>query len=188
MAKPPGTASAGVQGHLDSPLTTRGIAQARVIGRRLATLPETAAAEIVASPLLRARRTAAIIRAAIGAAGQLRLDERLREISCGAWDGLDRREIALRSPGVFAGDGRYEFYFRAPDGERYDAFAARVADWLAAPREKPVIAVTHGIVSRVLRGLYAGLPRAEAIRLPAPQDCIFRLAGGMIEEIAVGAE
>ena len=176
-----------VQGHLDSPLTTRGIAQARVIGRRLATLPEAAAAEIVASPLLRARRTAAIIRAAIGA-GQLRLDERLREISCGAWDGLDRKEIARRSPGIFAGDGRYEFYFRAPDGERYDAFAARIAEWLGAPREKPVVAVTHGIVSRVLRGLYAGLPRAEAVRLPAPQDCVFRLAGGAIEEIAVGGE
>jgi hypothetical protein len=36
-----------------------------------------------------------------------------------------------------------------------------------------------------LRGLYAGLPRAVALSLPVPQDRIFRLAGGMIEEIAV---
>jgi hypothetical protein len=35
-----------------------------------------------------------------------------------------------------------------------------------------------------LRGLYANLPRAEALRLPVPQDRIFRLAGGAIEEIA----
>ena len=48
----------------------------------------------------------------------------------------------------------------------------------------PVIAVTHGVVTRVLRGLYAGLPRGEALRLTVPQDRIFRLAGGTIAEIA----
>jgi hypothetical protein len=36
-----------------------------------------------------------------------------------------------------------------------------------------------------LRGLYAGLPRAEALRLTVPQDRIFRLEGGMIAEISV---
>jgi broad specificity phosphatase PhoE len=45
--------------------------------------------------------------------------------------------------------------------------------------------VTHGVVTRILRGLYAGLPRAVAMRLPVPQDRIFRLAHGTIEEIAV---
>jgi hypothetical protein len=36
----------------------------------------------------------------------------------------------------------------------------------------------------VLRGLYAGLPRSVALRLPVPQGVIWRLAGGRIEEIA----
>jgi hypothetical protein len=40
------------------------------------------------------------------------------------------------------------------------------------------------VVTRVLRGLYAGLPRAAALRLPVPQDRIFRLGDGSIEEIA----
>ena len=43
------------QGWLDSPLTPEGIAQAEAIGRRLRLLPEAAEAEIVASPLGRAR-------------------------------------------------------------------------------------------------------------------------------------
>jgi len=40
-------------------------------------------------------------------------------------------------------------------------------------------------VTRILRGLYAGLPRSQALSLPVPQDRIFRLAGGAIEEIEV---
>src|SRR4051812_50088063 len=49
------------QGWLDSPLTPEGIAQAAALGRRLLLLPEAAEAAIVASPLGRARHTAAII-------------------------------------------------------------------------------------------------------------------------------
>jgi broad specificity phosphatase PhoE len=170
------------QGWSDSPLTTRGVAQAEAIGRRLGDLPEIAAAAIVASPLGRARRTAEIIAACLGRLVPPRLDDRLREISLGAWDGLDRREIRARMGTGFA---EYEWYFHTPDGERYDGFAGRIADWLGEARDGPVIVVSHGVVTRVLRGLYAGLPRAAALRLPVPQDCIFRLAGGAIEEIAV---
>jgi hypothetical protein len=36
-----------------------------------------------------------------------------------------------------------------------------------------------------LRGLYAGLAREVALSLPVPQDRIFRLAAGTIEEILV---
>ena len=45
--------------------------------------------------------------------------------------------------------------------------------------------MTHGIVTRVMRGLYAGLPRATALSLPVPQDQIFHLAGGTIAEIEI---
>ena len=174
------------QGWGDSPLTARGVAQAEAIGRRLCTLREAEAAEIVASPIGRARRTAEIIRDQItadghGRAASLRFDERLREISIGAWDGLDRDEIAALSPGIFDGDGRHEWYFRTPDGETYDDFAA----WLAEQDGRSVIAVTHGIVTRVMRGLYAGLPRATALSLPVPQDRIFQLAGGTIAGIEI---
>ena len=107
-------------------------------------------------------------------------DDRLREISIGSWDGLDRDEIAARAPGIFDGyDGSW--YFRTPDGETYEEFAGRIGDSLAALAGRNAIVVTHGVVTRVLRGIYAGLPRAEAFRLPAPQDRFYRLADGRID-------
>jgi len=173
------------QGRFDSPLTERGIAQARAIGRLLTTLPETASNPIVVSPQGRARRSAEIIREELGNANALRSDERLREHSVGSSDGLTYREIEARFPGVFDGEGSHEWYFRAPDSESYAAFAARVGEWLVEQDEAaPVIVVAHGLVSRVLRGLYAGLPRAVALTLPIPQDRIFRLSGGTIEALA----
>ncbi len=170
------------QGWSDSPLTARGIAQAEAIGHRLRALPEADGAEIVASPIGRARRTAEIVGECLGRAAPLRFDERLREISLGSWDGLDRAEIRSRMGEKFA---EYEWYFDTPDGERYDGFAGRIALWLEAAGDGPVIAVSHGVVTRVLRGLYACLPRADALRLAVPQDRIFRLSGGAIEEIIV---
>jgi broad specificity phosphatase PhoE len=173
------------QGWSDSPLTERGLAQAEAIGRLLRRLPDAQSAELVASPIGRARHTAEIIRDRLGRSEPLRFDDRLREISLGSWDGLDRAEIAALRPGIFDGDNYHEWYFATPDGESYEVFAGRVAAWLAEAADWPLIVVTHGIVTRVLRGLYAGLPRAAALRLPVPQDQIFRLANGGIEEIAV---
>jgi probable phosphoglycerate mutase len=156
------------------------------MGGKLRTLPEAAGAEIVASPLGRARHTAEIIRETLGTAMPVSLDERLKEISIGAWDGLDRDEIAALRPGIFDGDGRHEWYFRCPEGETYDHFAGRIAAWLDGCGSGTRIVVAHGIVTRVLRGLYAKLPRPVALCLPVPQDRVFRLAEGRIEEIAVG--
>ena len=174
------------QGRFNSPLTERGAAQARAIGRLLAGLPAAVAAPIVASPQGRARRTAEIIREELGGAGAVRVDERLRELTLGSWDGLTYGDVAKRSPAIFDGDGRYDWYFRSPDGESYDAFAGRIADWLSEQNDAaPIIVVAHGLVGRVLRGLYAGLPRAVALTLPVPQDRIYHLSNGAIEELRV---
>jgi probable phosphoglycerate mutase len=169
------------QGWDDSPLTARGRAQAEAIGRRLHQLPEAAAAELVASPLGRARHTAEIIARCLGRTAPPALDDRLREVSLGRWDGFDRRQVRGLLGGGFE---EFEWYFRTPDGETYDGFAGRIAAWLGEIGDGAIIVVCHGVVTRVLRGLYARLPRHEALRLPVPQDRIFRLAGGAIEEIA----
>ena len=173
------------QGRFDSPLTQQGVAQAQAIGRLLSGLSEAAAAAIVASPQGRARRTAEIIAGFFEAPAEPRQDDRLRELSLGSWDGLTYAEIAALRPGIFDGDGRYEWYFRSPDGETYEAFSARVGQWLdEVPDRRTLIVVTHGLVTRVLRGLYAGLSRDIALTLPVPQDRVFRLAGSAIEEVA----
>ncbi len=176
------------QGRFDSPLSERGVAQARAIGRLLATLPEAAAASIIASPQGRARRTAEIIREQLGRTDQLLIDDRLRELSLGSWDGLTYAEIEARSPGIFAADGNHEWYFRSPDGDSYEAFAARIGEWLAEQDQAAaIIVVAHGLVSRMLRGFCAGLPRPVALGLPAPQDRVFRLGAGAIDELAAPA-
>jgi broad specificity phosphatase PhoE len=173
------------QGQLDSPLTERGIAQAEAIGRRILELPEFDAAPVVASPLGRARQTAEII-CASRRSPAFGTDERLREVTLGSWDGHFRDEIAARSPGIFETHGSYEWYFHSADGERYNAFHARLAAFLRDALTRPVlIVVAHGVVSRVLRGLYAGMPRDAALSLPVPQDRILRLAGGTVEELPV---
>ena len=172
------------QGRFDSPLTPRGIAQARAIGRLLASLPEARAAPIVASPQGRARRTAEIIAEELGYGGPLKIDDRLREHSVGSWDGLTYFEIEALSPGIFEGEGSHEWYFHPADSEPYDAFVARLGAWFAEQDEATIV-VAHGLVSRVLRGLYTGLPRAEALMLPVPQNRVFRLSAGIVETLAV---
>jgi broad specificity phosphatase PhoE len=174
-------------GRLDSPLTDRGVEQARAIGRHIASMAGAREFRIVASPQPRARQTAQIVCECLGkGTSDIALDDRLREVSIGSWEGLNHEEIAKLAPGAFNGDGRYAWCFRAPGGETYDRFSARIAGWLREFAGDPsLVVVTHGIVARVLRGLYAGLPRLEALALPIPQDRIFHLSRGVIEEIVI---
>jgi broad specificity phosphatase PhoE len=176
-------------GRRDSPLTKRGIAQARAIGHRLNTLLDVSSVEIISSPQPRAQRTAEIIRACFDSTvTPVRLDDRLREVSIGRWEGLSQAEIIALAPGTFDGDGRHSWCFCAPNGETYAEFEARLGGWLSEISDHPpLVIVTHGIVARVLRGLYGGFPRSLALALPIPQDRVFRLAEGKIEEIEVQA-
>jgi broad specificity phosphatase PhoE len=174
-----------LQGHLDSPLTPLGIEQATRVGALLKSLIDDPAAwSIAASPLGRAAHTARIVAEAAGL-GAITLDDRLREIGMGAWDGLTWAEIAAAAPETVAGAPPHELFFHSPDGETYAVFAGRLGAWLAEARAsgRDWVVVSHGVAGRVLRGLYAGLDWNEAVNLPAPQDAIFRLAGGVIERI-----
>ena len=177
------------QGACDSPLTALGQAQARRIGQRLS---ELAAADtpIVCSPLGRAWATAEIVRETGGFTAAIGPDPRLAEISMGSWDGLTLAEIeALRPPFSF-GAPPPDWYMRSPDGETYAAFAARLGDWLTAHRDRaePLIVVSHGVVGRVLRGLYLGLEKDAGLAQHSPQDAFFRLTEGRIERIECEAE
>jgi broad specificity phosphatase PhoE len=181
------------QGRLDSPLTARGLDQARRMGEALArhiARGEREGWTIVASPLGRAQHTARIIAGILGiAASAIESDPRVAEVDIGSWAGLDMAEIESCSPGALDGTTRDDWHFRSPDGESRAAMTARIGDFLAAAgaRER-LIVVAHGVTGRVLRGLYLGLTGVEALALEAPQDAIFRLSGGAIERIACGDE
>jgi probable phosphoglycerate mutase len=173
-----------LQGHVDSELTPLGLAQAAAVGELLAGLAaddDGPPWRLVSSPLGRARRTADIIGRRLGLA--VETEPRLIELSWGDWDGRLRIELEARHPDAFADSG---WAFRASAGESFEAVAARMADWLASLPPEPerrVVAVSHGVAGRVLRGVYAGLSREATISQDVPQDAVFRLAGGAIARI-----
>ncbi len=171
-----------MQGHLDSPLTALGRAQAQAMGARLAQLiGDPAGWRLISSPLGRAQATARAIAARLGVAPEI--DHRLIEVSFGDWDGRLRAELAAENPDTF---GRGQWQFAAPNGETYESVEARVADWLAElppEPERKVIVVCHGGSGRVVRGAYLALPRAETWAEDVPQDAVYRLVSGSSERI-----
>lgn len=168
------------QGGLDSPLTAQGVSQARRVGALLGELLNGEDWTIASSPQGRARRTAEIINEGLGL--PLAVDPRLREISLGAWDGLLIEEVHHKLP---PGAGVWERQLHAPGGESFEDISARIADWLAEIDRsgRRIVAVSHGMTGRVLRGLYGGFSRQAMLELEVPQDAVFRLAGGRIERI-----
>jgi probable phosphoglycerate mutase len=173
-----------IQGHVDSPLTELGVRQAKAIGRLLRDLiREPEGWRIVSSPLGRARATAEIVAGLLNGP-PVELDDRLKEMSWGSHDGRLRAELEAENPETF---GKTGWAFDAPtDGESYDHVAARVGAWLAELPPEPerrIIAVSHGISGRVLRGLYAHLDRDAAGRQDVPQDAVFLLQHGGVGRI-----
>lgn len=172
------------QGSLDSELTDLGVEQAGRVGLLLKQLTHGAdPLRLIASPQGRAHRTARIIREVMEYRHPIQLDERLREVAMGQWDGKTYAEIEAGWPGVSAKDGHW--FFDSPDGERLDDMQGRLSDWLEEARAAPgvTIAVSHGVAGRILRGLVANLPCNEALTLPVPQDAVFRLVGDQVERI-----
>jgi probable phosphoglycerate mutase len=170
------------QGACDSPLTPLGIEQARSVGMLVRALVQDDVM-LWSSRLGRAVATAEIIREVADLQCGLRLDDRLREISLGRWDGLTDEEIEDISPGACDGATRFDWFFRSPDGESFHQAESRVRHWLVEIEGLPGchVVVSHGLSGRILRGVYTGLPPSEALCLDVPQDVVFKLAGGRCE-------
>ncbi|MGE5324419.1 MAG: histidine phosphatase family protein [Actinomycetota bacterium] len=170
-----------LQGHKDSSLTARGREQAQQLGRILAARVGQRQLSMHVSPLGRARQTAAILRQYLSGPEPV-VDPRLREMTLGGWEGLTRGEVNARWNGVIGGDLNAEWWFQAPGGETYENFRDRVCSWLVEQRGA-IIAVSHGITTRMIRGEYVGLSRRERLSLPVRHGVIWKLAGGAIETI-----
>jgi probable phosphoglycerate mutase len=176
------------QGRADSPLTPLGIAQVYGCAHRLAKETSgSSSLHLVSSPLGRARASAEIIRAVLGLHEEsVSVSDLLAEHDYGAWEGLTNAEIEERFPGQLAFRRRQQWNFVIPGGESYALVAGRLREWLA--RQDPgrtVLAVAHDMVSRVLRGLYLGLPSAEVLRLDHPHTRIYVLEHGHVRALEV---
>ncbi len=159
------------QGWSDSPLTPRGVMQARNMGATLlATLDPAVSWQIVASPQGRAACTAGIISGMIGL--PLGFDARVREISLGSWEGQSWNSATPAQAAAWEAGP-----FASPDGESYDQIASRARDWLESV-ERPTILVSHGVFGKVLRGLYLNDPELAHQDIRTTQDGMFLLQGG----------
>ncbi len=150
------------QGWIDVGLTPLGEAQAQARGAALAA-DGVGDAVVYTSDLQRARRTAELIAAALGA--PVATEPRLRERFGGEWQGHTAAEIDERWPGMRERWRRREL--EAPPGAesdetvlaRVDAALAEIV--AAAPAGHAIVVVTHGGVLRLVANR-AGI-RAEHV-------------------------
>jgi len=175
-----------IQGQTDapSPLTLKGVEQAKAYGRDLArTLgPDIGQWKVIGSPLARCVQS---LSALCDEAGidfdTIHYDDRLKEVCCGRYSGKLRSEVELVDPDLFKGKGENSWYFRCPEGETLADMALRLGQWLSElkPGER-IIVVTHGVAGKVLRGLYSGEPMAQALAEDSPQDAYFVMSQGKV--------
>ena len=99
------------------------------------------------------------------------------EVSVGSWDGMTLYEISAEYPDALNGSDAFDWFFRSPDGESFDQACKRVSSWVSEV-STPAIAISHGLTSRLLRGVYLGLSKREMLELPVPQSGFYRLDDG----------
>lgn len=161
------------QGQRDIPLNARGREQAADNGRRLvAEVPGVKSLVYLASPLQRARETMELMRRAIGLprAGYA-LDDRLREVSYGHWEGQLADDLGVTDPVGVAERRQDPFNWQPRDGESYAQLTERVTGWLAGVPGDSVV-VTHGGVVRALNGALYGLTPSEITGMFVRQDVV----------------
>jgi probable phosphoglycerate mutase len=121
------------QGAADVPLSAHGRAQAEAVGARLAQpsarpalpLPEGSPNAIRHSPLSRAADTARAIARASHERAELVMDDDLREVAQGAWEGLRHAEVETRWPEEVARWRHDPLHHHAPGGESLDHASMR---------------------------------------------------------------
>jgi broad specificity phosphatase PhoE len=137
------------QGQGDSPLTARGLAQARELGRALAHEPLTA---VYSSDLGRAARTAEAVAAPHGLS--VRSDPRLREVDVGGWSGKNRDEIEVEYPGARRTWATTPASMQLPGGETLQAVQTRVMAFfderMPAHAGETIALITHGATGQVI--------------------------------------
>ena len=184
-------AGARMQGTIaHTPLTRAGFRQAEAMGEALArAVAPGAQLDLWASPSGRTVQTAAILAEHLDRDSfEVRTDARLAEIGVGAWEGRTYADIAAEH-GRVVDPERGLFSVQAPGGEWYPAIAQRLRAWLAdLDPARDVLAVSHGVTSRVLRGLLSGGPAYEGVAMgeAVPEGSVVLVEDGRESVLHVG--
>ena len=172
-----------LQGAQDIPLNDRGREQAAHGGRILADLLkrdglDRASVPFVASPLGRARSTMELVRTVLELApDDYALDDRLREIGYGVWEGSTLAEMEAADPGLYAKRLTAKWTMAPEGGETYASVQLRMRDWYDSLLVDTV-AVAHGGTARALMVALGVQTIAEAAELPIEQGAVYVFRDG----------
>jgi probable phosphoglycerate mutase len=171
-----------LQGGQDIQLNALGRTQAAEAADRLrALVPDLAAVDFLCSPMHRARETMAIMRARLGLApDDYAIDERLRELTFGSWEGFTWREMRKSEPEQSRARMRDKWGFVPPGGESYAMLAQRIRPVLAGLARETVM-VSHGGVARAVLALCAGVSPQKAALVEIWQGKILIVDRGKAE-------
>ncbi|HEY0235599.1 MAG TPA: histidine phosphatase family protein [Afipia sp.] len=175
------------QGTQDIPLNDLGKAQAVRSGELLADILRNDAHDpsripFVSSPLGRARNTMELMRGVLGVPPHgYELDDRLREIGYGHWEGSTLAQMEVSHPEVFAERQRDKWGVPPPGGESYASVAIRMRDWYDSLLQDTV-AVSHGGSCRALMVALDVDTAASAIELYIEQGVVYVFSGGKVEK------
>ena len=143
------------QGSQDIPLNDIGKGQAVRSGELLADIlandsHDAAKMPFVASPLGRARNTMELLRGALGIQPHdYELDDRLREIGYGHWEGSTLAQMEVSHPELFAERLADKWGVPPPGGESYASVTIRVREWYDS-LSQDTVTVSHGGTMRAL--------------------------------------
>lgn len=160
-----------IQGHLDVPLSERGLRESALLAERLA---QQAIDVLYTSPLRRARQTAEVVGAKLG----LELIERpaLIERDVGELAGLTREEIVERFPHYLPQRLDVRPEIDVPGFENDGAFRQRVLDELHELIERH----TEGTVAAVTHGGVIGAFCRETLAMPSSRPAPFAIGNTSI--------
>ncbi len=163
-----------LQGTIDTPLNSIGVAQAHHLAERFRSV---AVAVVVTSPLERARGTArAIARRSHSA---FVVDPLLAELDHGSWAGLTLPTIARMSPTAVTNSQLQPEALDVSGGETlaaaYDRASAVLRRLVAASPAAPVVVVSHGVINALLICAAAGNVPGHMDRYTQPNGCTYRL-------------
>lgn len=155
-----------IQGHLDTPLSDKGLEQAHALAQRLCS--ESLAA-VYASDLARASRTAQAVSVACGL--ELRLDPRLRERRFGLFEGATYAEAQVNWPDEWALWAQRQPWHAVPGGESTlqvrDRVVSCLSEIVVRHAGQRVLVVSHGgvidILYRLAQGVAWEAPREHKI-------------------------
>ena len=168
-----------LQGQTDIPLNQLGRYQAEDVGRRLKKLlDDPAQSKWIVSPLGRTRETAEIARRALGLDPlAYSLEDQLKEITFGEWEGLTWAELRKTVPLAEKERDKNKWGYVPPKGESYEMLTARIGRWLDTVSGE-IVVVSHGGVARALMVLAADIAPDEAPRHDIHQGRVLEFADG----------